>query len=75
MRKSELRDNNRNMYNNLYISSKKKQPFRLLDGKMLIGRHKGKYVVDVPKTYINWMVKELDLNKSSLSFLRRHDLI
>lgn len=75
MRKSELRDNNRNMYNNTYVPPQKKQPFRLLDGKMLIGRYKGKYVTDIPNVYITWMVKELDLNKSALSFLKRHDLL
>ena len=76
LKKSELRRNNNTNYVNSYNSGiKKSQPFRISDGKMVVGMHKFKTVEELPKDYIEWMVKEMDLNSSSLSYLRNKNLI
>lgn len=76
LRKSELRKNNNTNYVNSYNSGiKKSQPFRISDGRMVVGKHKFQLVEELPKDYIDWMVREMDLNSSSLSYLRSKNLI
>lgn len=54
---------------------KKLQPFRRSDGRMLVGRYKGKAVKDLPQSYINWMLKNIEMDSSSMSYLRNEKLI
>jgi hypothetical protein len=75
MKKSQLREMNNTSFNNDAIPMKKLQPFRRSDGRMLVGRYKGKAVKDLPPSYINWMLNNIDMDSSSMSYLRNEKLI
>jgi hypothetical protein len=63
MRKmNHLRQQRSGKINNTLINRKPPPPFRELDGVMRIGKFKGKHIQDLPKNYIKWMLRNLDLN-------------
>ncbi len=50
--------------NNTEITKKPKQvPFRITDGVMKIGKHKGKKLSEVPTSYLEWMLKKMKMPK------------
>ena len=65
MRKSKLMHEHRSGNNNVKVTEKKKlEFFRVTDGVMKFGKHKGKKLSEVPQSYLRWMLKEMDLPKS-----------
>ncbi len=75
MKKSQLREMNNTSLNNNTIPRKKPQPFRRSDGRMLVGRYKGQALKDLPKSYVTWMINNIDLDSSSMSYLKNEELI
>jgi|DEB0MinimDraft_6_1074348.scaffolds.fasta_scaffold62143_3 uncharacterized protein (DUF3820 family) len=75
MNKSQLREMNNTSLNNNAIPMKKLQPFRRSDGRLLVGRYKGQSLKDVPRSYITWMLNNIELDSSSISYLRNEKLI
>ena len=53
--------------NNTQVTRKSPlEPFRITDGVMKIGKHKGKKLSEMPREYLEWMIKEMSLSKSSI---------
>jgi len=53
--------------------NKELQPFRYTDDIMVVGKHKGKHLSDLPKNYIKWLVKNYKgLSKSSEKILTQY---
>jgi len=61
-RKTKLMMDNRSGSNNSAVTKKVKlTPFRITDGVMKIGKHKGKKLSEVPRSYLEWMVEKMDI--------------
>ena len=58
------------MNNNLITKKSKLEPFRITDGVMKIGKHKGKKLSEIPTDYLKWMMKEMDLNPSRVAAIK-----
>ncbi len=57
--------------NNNQITGKQKlEPFRITDGVMKIGKYKGKKLSEIPREYLQWMIKEMDLSASRASAIK-----
>ena len=53
---------NRSGSNNSAVTKKVKlTPFRITDGVMKIGKHKGKKLSEVPRSYLEWMFEKMDI--------------
>ena len=46
------------------------EAFRIIDGVMNIGKHKGKKISELPVSYLKWMMKEMDLNPSRIKLIK-----
>ena len=57
--------------NSMVTETKDWEPFRISDSKMVMGMHKGKSIYDIPKDYIQWMVKQPNLSKTRKSILEK----
>lgn len=56
--------------NNELINRKPLPPFRHLDGVMRVGKYKGKKISDIPKSYVQYMMRNWDLTQSQIKQLR-----
>ena len=66
-RKSELMNQHRSGSNNNSINfGTKIEPFRITDGVMKVGKYKGKKLSEIPRDYLEWMIKEMSLSKSRI---------
>lgn len=71
MYKSNLTQKNRSNYNNSIVTNKAKcEPFRITDNVITLGKYKGKKLSEVPRSYLKWMEKEMDLDKYRLKILK-----
>lgn len=69
--KFELMQNNRSDYNNTFVARKSKsEPFRVSDNVMQVGKYKGAKVSELPRHYILWMIKKIDMDGSRLQILK-----
>lgn len=50
--------------NNEITNSKPLPPFRHLDGVLRRGKYKGRKLSQIPKSYLQYMLREWDLNNS-----------
>lgn len=50
--------------NNEITNRKPLPPFRHLDGVLRIGKYKGRKLSQIPKSYLQYMLREWDLNNS-----------
>ncbi len=56
--------------NNQITKRKNLEPFRITDGVMKIGKYKGKKLSQIPREYLQWMIKEMDLSPSRVSAIK-----
>jgi len=56
--------------NNLITTKPKAEPFRVSDGVMRIGKYRKKKLSELPKWYLRWMLKEMDLNPTRVSMIK-----
>jgi uncharacterized protein (DUF3820 family) len=56
--------------NSTLTNRKPQDAFRELDGVMRYGKYKGKKIQDIPKSYIEWMLENLDLPHGKKQRLR-----
>lgn len=45
-------------------------PFRISDETWLVGKYKGKKIKDIPDSYIQWAIKNMNLTETALSILK-----
>ena len=58
-KKSELMNQHRSGSNNNSINfGTKIEPFRITDGVMKVGRYKGKRLSEIPRDYLEWMIRK-----------------
>ena len=63
-RKTRMMNEHRSWNNNFQVTKKSKLiPFRITDGVMKIGKHKGKKLSEIPVDYLQWMLKEMEIPK------------
>ena len=64
-----MRDNRSSSINNAITTKAKPEPFRVSDGVMKIGKFKTKKISDVPKYYLRWMLKNIDLDSQRIAMI------
>ncbi len=70
-KKSELMNQHRSGSNNNSINfGTKIEPFRITDGVMKVGRYKGKRLSEIPRDYLEWMIRKMDLSDSRISAIK-----
>ncbi len=70
-KKSELMNQHRSGSNNNSINfGTKIEPFRITDGVMKVGRYKGKRLSEIPRDYLEWMIRKMDLSDSRISGIK-----
>ena len=53
--------------NNTKVTKKSPpEPFRITDGVMKVGKHKGKKLSEMPREYLEWMIRDMGLSKSRI---------
>ena len=53
--------------------NKQLQPFRMTDGIMMIGKHKGLHISKVPQHYLKWLLKNYKgLSIGAKSLIKQH---
>jgi len=54
-------------------TNKKSQPFRMTDGIMMIGKHKGKHISEIPENYLKWLIENYNgLTIGSKQIINNH---
>ena len=56
-----MNQNRSSFFQNFIAPQRFATPFRLLDHIMLVGKHKGKKLNDLEKSYIQWMHDNIDM--------------
>ena len=59
--RTRMNQNRSSFFQNFIAPKYFATPFRLLDHIMLIGKHKGKKLNDLEKSYIQWMHDNMDM--------------
>jgi len=69
--KSKLMLDNRTGFNNNIVTGRgKKEPFRITDNVMKWGKYRGKKLSEVPRSYLEWMLKEMDLSTTRIKAIK-----
>ena len=69
--KTKLMNTHMSGHNNNAITTKPKaEPFRISDGIMKTGKYRKKKLSEVPKYYLGWMLKKMDLDPTRMLMIK-----
>lgn len=69
-RRTLMYDNRSALHNNFIAPKKYRDPFRISDERMVIGKYRGYKLKDIDISYIRWMHDNLEMDSTHKSILK-----
>lgn len=71
MSKKSFRREQQDGSTNSMITKEVFEPFRISDGKMIVGKHRGRHISELPKNYVQWLINQPNLAQSRKVILEK----